>query len=229
MTATTEQKITPIDISALTPDQKKKLMQELEEQQIIEKALTRKKRATYKSTVDETVRELFPMLRKASELLAQCKTKVYRNMETLVAAKAELYEKETDQYSHSFTTSDGDITIIIGHNMIDGWDDTAETGIAKIYDYLNGLGKDRESKALSQGILKLLSKDSKGTLKASRVLQLKQMADETGVKTFIDAIQIIQDAYRPVRSKEFVRCEFKGEDGSKLILPLSITDAQKEA
>lgn len=215
-----------IDIKNLSPEDKKLLLQQLEEEQKTAQREITEKRNKYKENVERDVTELFPLLKSASETLAKVKQAVYNRLQKLVIEKAIVFEREEDQYSHSFSNKEGNITIIIGYNMIDGWDDTANTGMAKVNDYLKSLGKNKEARILVDSITKLLSKDSKGNLKASRVLQLKQIADKTENKEFIDAIQIIQDAYRPVRSKEYVRCLYKNEMGEQVILPLSITDAQ---
>lgn len=222
------EKTQPVDLTALSPKQMKDLMKQLEQKQKEQQKETAEKRNAYKKNVDATVSHLFPLLQSASEALGKVKAAVFTQLDSLKKEKAEVYGKEEDQTSHSFTNSDGSITIIIGYNMIDGWDDTANTGMAKANEYLKSLGKDRESKMLVESITKLLSKDSKGNLKASRVLQLKQIAERTGNKNFIDAINIIHDAYRPTRSKEFVRCIYKNNTGEQLILPLSITDAALE-
>ncbi len=216
-----------ISLASLTPEQKKALMQELEEEQKIKNKKQAEERAKYKEMVDTSVRELFPSLKEASKMLALIKTKIISELQTLVKIKAELYDKEENQTSHTFSTSDGYITITIGYNILDGWDDTAETGIAKVNDYLQSLISDKKSKALVETIMKLLSKDSKGNLKASRVLQLKQIAEKSEDKSFIDAIQIIQEAYRPVRSRDYVRCEYKNDAGVKISLPLTITEVDK--
>ena len=185
----------------------------------------RQQRQNYKQLVDSEMQTLFPLLVQTSRALSAAKKYVIDNLQGLVKLKAALYDKEEDQTSHSFSTADGDITILIGYNMLDGWDDTVNTGIAKVNDYLQSLVTDKKSKDLVEQITKLMAKAAKGSLKASRVLQLRQWADKAGDKGFVDAIQIIQDAYRPARSKEFVRCLYKAPNGEKKNLALDITDA----
>lgn len=213
------------DISQLSGDQLKSLMKQLEEKQAAEKNEVLEKRKRYKENVHTNVGELFPLLQNASDALAKVKAAVFARLQALVVEKALIFDRKEDQTSHSFTTKEGDITIIIGYNMIDGWDDTANVGMGKVHDYLASLGKNKETRNLVQGINKLLSKDSKGNLKASRVLQLKQMAEQSGNQLFIDGVLIIEQAYRPVRSKEYVRCIYKDSTGASINMPLSITDA----
>lgn len=215
-----------VNLGDLTPDQKKQLMLELQQEQNLKIQEQKQQRAAYKKEVGDTVNVLFDELTSASDYLAKVKSLVLKTLKGFIDTKAKLYDKDTDQTSHTFTNEDGSITIIIGYNISDGWDDTVNTGIAKVNDCIKSFAKDKESKALVDTILKLLSKDGKGNLKASRVLQLKQIAEKTENKQLIDGIGIIQDAYRPVRSKEYVRCEYKAENGDKVTLPLSITDAE---
>jgi hypothetical protein len=214
-----------VDINQLTPEQLKKLQHQLEEKQKLERERVNAERAKYKELVDITTRALFPVLKNASAKLSEAKSFVFKELATLIKMKEELYNRDSDQNTHSFSNEDGTITITVGYNIVDSWDDTVGTGITKVHDYIQTLIKDDNSKVLVDTVMDLLSQDAKQNLKASRVLKLRKMADKSGNKDFIDAIQIIQDAYKPVRTKEFVRAEFKGEHGEKLLLPLSITDA----
>lgn len=215
-----------INLNDLTPEQLKQLQNQLEEKQKADANRIYKERQQYKQLVDATVNELFAPLQTASDTLAEVKELVFSSFKTLIKMKAELYGKDTDQNTHTFTNEDGSIRITIGNNMTEKYDDTVDTGIAKVNDYLQTLVHDEQSKNLIEVITKLLSKNNKGVLKASKVLELKNLADKSGNKDFIEAIEIIQQAYKPVRSKEFVRCEFKGESTQAFaILPLSISEA----
>ena len=100
-----------------------------------------------------------------------------------------------------------------------------DAGIAKVKEYISSLARDEQSKILVETVLKLLSKDSKGTLKASRVLQLQQMAEKSGNADFIEGVRIIRDAYRPIESKSYVRAEYKSDSGAWVSVPLGMTEA----
>lgn len=215
----------PINLNDLSPADKKKLLTELKQQQKAEGEKVTKARNGYKDLVNKKVPSLFVLLQDSSQSLAKSKKAVYKELQSLVAKKSEVYDREQDQTSHTFTTADG-ISITIGYRMMDGWDDTVTVGLQKVHDYINSFGKDRNSKALVKTILTLLAKDSTGNLKASRVLQLKKMAAETKNKGFIDAVQIIQDAYRPKKTKQFVTCRYTEKDGSVKELPLNISDVE---
>jgi len=214
-----------IDINKLTPEQRAELMKQLAEEEKSKKENIAKERAKYKELADNAVHTVYPVLKSASEALSEAKELAFDTFKTLTKMKAELYGREEEQNTHTFTSKDGAIQITIGFRLSDNWDDTANTGIAKVNDYIKSLATNQETQVLVDSVLKLLSKDSKGNLKASRVLQLRQMADKTGNESFIDAIQIIQDAYKPTRSKEFVQCVFKSTTGETLVLPLNISEA----
>ena len=216
-----------IKLGDLSPKEKAALKAELEKELKSEKDAVVQKRKGYKDKVNKVVPSLFTTLEKCSKQLAVAKKRVYDELASLVGMKSEVYDRDQDQSSHSFSTDDG-TTIIIGYRMNDGWDDTVDVGIQKVSDFMKSLGKDANSKKLVATVMRLLAKDSKGSLKASRVLQLKKLADDIGDKTFIDAIQIIQDAYRPTRSKQFVSCRYKNPEGAVIELPLNISDAEMQ-
>ena len=212
-------------LKQLSAKEKAALMKELKEELAAaerEKSDSRKK---YKDRVNKKVPSLFTTLKKASDMLSVAKRKVYEELADLVNEKGAVYDRKQDQGSHTFTTDEG-VSITIGYRMNDGWDDTVDVGIQKVTDYIQSLGKDANSKKLVKTILQLLAKDKTGNLKASRVLQLKKLADDIGDAHFKDAIQIIHDAYRPAKSKQFVTARFvDAQTGVWNDLPLSISDA----
>lgn len=205
----------------LTPQQKKALIKEIEQ----ENKAIKEARQAYKEKVNAVVPKLFVMLKELSNIISVAKTNVYNELEGLIAEKAEVYQKEDEQQTHSFSNEDGSATITVGFRVNDGWDDTVNVGVAKVKEFIETLGKDKDTKALTNTILELLSNDAKGNLKASRVLQLHKLAEEINNKAFTDAINIIKEAYKPVRTKQFVSLRFKDESGNLVELPLSITEA----
>jgi Protein of unknown function (DUF3164) len=214
-----------VDVSKLTAEERAALKAQLDESERAEKDRIKNERKAYKAMVDNAVMSCFPMLKTLSEQMSEAKSYTFDTFKTLVKMKADLYESANEeQFSHTFTNLDGSVSITIGKNINDGWDDTVNTGIDKVQEFIKKMAKDENSKNLVNTVLRLLSKDSKGNLKASRVLQLKKLADDVGDKELQDAIQIIQDAYRPTTSQDFIRCTMKGNNGEKLILPLSISE-----
>ena len=74
--------------------------------------------------------------------------------------------------------------------------------------------------------MKLLSKDKKGNLKASRVIELEQIALRTQNDTLLEGIKIMKEAYRPQKTCDFIEVRFKDDQGKEISLPLAISAAQ---
>ena len=182
---------------------------------------------TYNKMIDEQVELTMPKLMDISQQLATVKAAIFGNFKALFDMKSDVLKMTKDgQRSHTFTSSDGTKKIELGCNNIDNYKDTVQDGIDMIKAYISGLAKDAETQNLVEMVLKLLSKDQKGNLKASRVLQLRAMADRSGNSQFKEGVEIIMDAYDPIPSKQFVRAWVKGDQGEWQSIPLSITDAK---
>jgi hypothetical protein len=182
---------------------------------------------TFNQMIDEEVNLTIPELENLADSLSVIKRTVFDNFKTLLDMKKDVMKMTKDnQKSHTFTTSDSKYRIELGFYQLDNYKDTVNDGIALIKEYIKGLAKDPETQSLVDMVLKLLSKDQKGNLKASRVLQLRQMADKINDERFSEGVEIIMDAYAPIPSKQFIRAFKKGDQGEWVSIPLSITDAK---
>ena len=159
-------------------------------------------REAYTALVDETIAAVMPELTNISEL----------------------FGVKDDQQSHTFTNSESTMRITIGHYILDNYRDTVNEGIAMVKTYIESQARDDASRALVKAILRLLSRDEAGNLKASRVLQLQKMAEETGDERFIEGVRIIQESYQPTPSKDYIRAAVRDESGAWVAIPLSMTD-----
>lgn len=140
-------------------------------------------RETYKQMVDDEVEAAIPILLELSCDIKTVKQKVIDNFKAIIATKAELFKaKNPDQRSHTFTTSDGNMRLTIGQYTTDGYRDTVEDGIAIVKEYITSLAKDTETQALVNMVFRLLARDAQGTLKASRIVQLRKIAEDNGGK-----------------------------------------------
>ncbi len=76
-----------------------------------------------------------------SSQLENAKANVFKEFQAILELKQELFdltdERMLNQESHTFTTTDGRLSIIIGHNVIDGWDETVSVGIEKVNQCVN--------------------------------------------------------------------------------------------
>ena len=175
--------------------------------------------------VNDEVEASMATLLRTAESLSGVKQRVLDNFRTIIEMKQELMQTPSDQRSHTFTNMDGTKRIILGYYTLDGYSDMAEDGVVKVKEFIQSLAKDDESRILVDSILKLLSKDQKGTLKASRVIQLRKMAEASGSDLFIEGVRIIEESYRPVISKQFIRAEYKNENSEWVSVPLGMTEA----
>lgn len=185
----------------------------------------KRQRESYAAMVDEEIKTTIPILRELSEQIKTVKNTVFGNFETILKMKSEVFGiTKDDQRSHTFTTSDSRLRLTLGVNTIDGYRDTVEDGIAMVKGYIQSLAKDETSKALVNAVLRLLSRDGQGNIKASRVLQLRKMAEETGDEKFIEGVRIIEESYQPTETKKYIRAEYKNDKGAWVIVPLGMTD-----
>jgi hypothetical protein len=212
-----------VKLNELTKEQKESLFAELEAEKKTEAARIAAERDTYKGIVNSTVKEQVEKLRNVSSFMLTAKNGVFDAFETVIAMKSELYGIKDNQQSHTFTTDDGKISITIGHRVNEGWDDTVNAGISKIKTFLQTLAKDDNSAALVETVMRLLSKDRKGNLKASKVLELDKLAAKLGDAEFLDGIKIIKEAYRPSPTCKFIDVSIKNERGVWQSLPLSMS------
>nr|DAQ43552.1 MAG TPA: Protein of unknown function (DUF3164) [Caudoviricetes sp.] len=189
------------------------------------KAMREQNRDAYKQLVDETIREVFPTLQEVSKSLARSKQSVYERFADALKLKEEIFNTKADQRSNTFSSSDGMYRITLGNHQTDDYDDTVNEGIAKVKEVISSFANDDNSRLLVEAVMKLLSRDAKGNLKASRVMQLRKLAAESGNAELIDGVEIIEKAYRPQVSKTFVRAEYKDDNGKWVSVPLGMTEA----
>lgn len=182
-------------------------------------------RETYNILVDETIDQAMPVLQSISEGIAKSKASVMDQFKQALAIKGDIYGVKDGQRSHTFTNTEGTRRITLGYHCIDDYRDTVEEGIAMVKEAIESLGKDDESRSLVAAVLRLLSRDQKGTLKASRVLQLRKLAEDSRNQRFIDGVRIIEESYQPTFSKQFIRAEIKGDKNEWKSVPLGMTEA----
>ena len=184
-------------------------------------------REAYAQLVDDTINVAMPRLLHMSEQLSVEKREIREMFNEAIAMKSELFGlREEGQQSHTFTTTNGTARIRVGYYVIDSYRDTVNEGIAMVRNYIEGLAKDDESRALVNAVMRLLAKDQKGTLKASRVLQLRKMAQDSGNEQFLEGVRIIEEAYQPQVSKQFIRADVRDEKtGEWKAVPLGMTEA----
>ena len=190
----------------------------------------RQQREEYTKMVDDELAAAIPELQAVSEDIKAVKAKVFENFRTVLELKGEMFKDKKGMdmgfATHCFTDSAGTMRIRLGQYLNDNYLDTAEEGVAMIQDYISGLATDEKTQALVKMVLKLLAKDAKGTLKAQRILQLRKIAEESGSEQFIEGVRVIEEAYRPIPTRTFLRAEVKDpETGGWKQIPLGMTES----
>lgn len=185
----------------------------------------KQQREQYADMVDAEVAAAIPQLRQLSEQIKQVKESVFGNFDTILKMKADILGlTKDDQRSHTFTTSDSQLRLTLGVNCVDGYRDTVEDGIAMVKNYIESLAKDDATKALVNAVLRLLSRDGQGNIKASRVLQLRKMAEDSKDELFLEGVRIIEESYQPTVTKKYIRAEYRDDKGGWKYIPLAMTD-----
>lgn len=187
----------------------------------------KEQRELYSKMVDEEIENSIPELSSLSEQIKTTKETVYGNFKTILEMKQEIFASKIkdSQRSHTFTNSEGNKRITLGVYVTDGYRDTVEEGIDIVKEVISGFANSAETESLVKMVLKLLSRDAKGTLKASRIVQLRKIAEESGNERFIEGVKIIEEAYQPAVSKQYVRAEIKDEKGQWKVIPLGMTES----
>jgi hypothetical protein len=218
-----------MDIKALTPEQKAELKAQLEAEDKAAKAQAQQDKETYKQMQHDFVEMTFPALSSIEGLLTETKAVMFKDAENILALKKQVFgisdDAWTKQQSHSISNKDFTKTITLGHNIVDGWDnDLSGAGIARVNDWLAKQASPENEKLVSM-IVDLLKPNKEGILKASRVLDLSNQANNIGDKELIDAVAMIREAYRPKKTSTYVIAKYKNADGEEIKVNLSMSQA----
>lgn len=179
--------------------------------------------------IKRTIKKLTPLSQKISEKKAE----VLDEFSALQKVKAELLGLNGRDMpkSHTFTNKAGTMRVTVGTYETDGYDDSVEEGITIVKEYIESMAKDENSAQLVKMVMGLLARSASGALKASRVVRLHKLADESGDARFIEGVRIIENAYRPTISRTYIRCETRTVDPDSQVvtdwqlLPLGMTES----
>ena len=217
-----------MDLSELTTEQLAELEAKIAEEKLSKERARKEQINTYKDLVSDAIHEAFARLKDESLALSRTKQGVYRIFESVMVMKQELFRtKKSGQWSHTFTDKEGTKRITLGVNTLDNYDDTSEDGISKVNEYLDSLAMDNPNAERAVTICRsLMARDRKGNLKPSKIVTLYKHARESGDARFIEGVDIIMNAYKPVPSKTYIRAEYKNDKGEWINVPLGITEAE---
>lgn len=178
-------------------------------------------REVLKSMLDAHVPKVVGNLFEVSQTLSNCKADTFKSFVDILKLKSMVYDVKSEQQSHTFSTDNH--TITIGYRILDAWDDSAQSGVAKVNQFIKSLAKDENSAMLVQALTMMLKPDKKGNLKASRILEMQKLANEHPFEELVEGVNIISEAHRPVRSNWFIEASIKDADGKWNPVPLSIS------
>ena len=212
-----------MDISKMTAEERAELKAQLDEQEKQEAARKQAQREAYEAMKEEFISRNLIRLKALSDEMMQIKRDIFADAAALIEMKDELFKTKTDRQSNSFTTGDGRTTIMLGNRINEGWDDTCDQGIEKVKAYLATLAKDENSAALVDTVMRLMAKNNKGVLKASKVLELEKLASKVQDPDFLEGIAIIKASYRPTPTCQFITVKQRNEEGNDVIMPLSLS------
>ena len=185
----------------------------------------------YKKLVDEAISQTVPEAHCIQEMLTRTKDGIMDRFRTVIDMKEELFvgskQLKDGRYSDTFTNSESTMRVTVGYNTLDAYDDTYTAGVEMVNTYIESLATDDKSKQLADMVTTLLRERSKaGQLKAQHVLRLEQMAAESKDETFIEGMRIIREAYRPQKSKQFVKVEVKNPETNEWVpITMNMTNA----
>lgn len=181
---------------------------------------------TYREMTDAAIRTFVGRFEQVSHHINKVKSDALDEFQAIIKLKRELlgFVNGDKQRSHVFTHSDGDMRITIGVNSVDNYHDTVNEGIEMVVDYINSLANDDNARHLRDMLMSFLARDKRGNLSSSKVLELRKYANESGNKTFIDGVKLIEQSYIPSSSSTFIKAEKKNDKGIWVSIPLNITE-----
>lgn len=215
-----------MNINTLTPAEKKALMTQLAAEEKAEKKKREGNISTLKKMIDETVNAKAPSLADFGKMQNEIVDATFKDFETIISLKNELYSTSSQQASHTFSSRDGNGSITIGYNEIIGFDGTEGAGVSKIKQVIAGLSSDDEDREVLIDLLNTFMKpDKKGNLNPTRVAELQSKKEKVNKPLFTEGVDIIVNAQFKTRTSQYVRgwYRIKGENGKEIKLSFSIT------
>lgn len=210
----------------MTPEEVRAFKAWRAEQELEERKVRRSQELeAYRTLVDEQLEHWVERFKSLTDDMRATKVAALDSFLTVIQMKRDLFGlPEEGQRSHMFTNRESTKRIVVGANAIDGYLDTVNEGIDLVRAYITSLATDDSTKVLVDMVLRLLAKDSRGNLKASRVVQLRKIAEELGAEQFLEGVQLIEDSYQPSMSSTFIRVEEKDRYNNWIAVPLNITE-----
>lgn len=207
----------------MTAEERAQLKAQLAEEDRQEALRKQEQKDAYMQMKDQFLERNLEKLKALSDQMQALKKEIFDDAETLIKLKDELFNTKTDRQSNTFSHESGKYSISLGNRINEGWDDTCEQGIEKVKEFLQTLAKDDNSAALVETIMRLIAKNNKGMLKASKVLELEKLANKIQSAELTEGLNIIKNSYRPKPTCQFISVTMKDDNGNEKQLPLSLS------
>ena len=212
-----------MDVKNMTAEERAQLKAQLAEEDRQEALRKQEQKDAYMQMKDQFLERNLEKLKALSDQMQALKKEIFDDAETLIKLKDELFNTKTDRQSNTFSHESGKYSISLGNRINEGWDDTCEQGIEKVKEFLQTLAKDDNSAALVETIMRLIAKNNKGMLKASKVLELEKLANKIQSAELTEGLNIIKNSYRPKPTCQFISVTMKDDNGNDKQLPLSLS------
>ena len=196
-----------INLSDLSPEARKKLAQQLKEQNKLEKKRREENISAFKKLSEEFVTNNIDPLVHHHEITGALIEKLWNGYKSIKELKADVYgTKINEQDSHTSTLEDGSASITIGWNVSIGFDGTESAGVEKIKEFISSLSTDDENnKKLSAAVNTFLKPNAKtGMLNPAKIIELSKLKSEFNDERFNDGLDIIFNAQQRRQNSMYV-------------------------
>lgn len=196
-----------INLSDLSPEARKKLAQQLKEQNKLEKEKRESNIAAFKKLSEEFVSQNIDPLVHHHEITGALIEKLWNGYKSIKELKADVYgTKINEQDSHTSTLEDGSASITIGWNVSIGFDGTESAGVEKIKEFISSLSTDdANNKKLSAAVNTFLKPNAKtGMLNPAKIIELSKLKSEFNDERFNEGLEIIFNAQQRRQNSMYV-------------------------
>lgn len=197
------------NISELTADQRKELVQQLKKEEKEKKIKTANSRKALEDLWSEFVIKNVHKFMPIRELVEENILETFSDFEPLSKLIEECYGIEKlDQDSFTKTLPDGSFSLTIGYNKTDGFNGNEGLGVDKIKMYMDTLKGDGDNDNLTKlaAALDIFLKPNPvtGMLNPRKVKDLSKLRDMYDSELFNEGIDIIEKAVIYTRTSQFI-------------------------
>ena len=213
-------------IAQLTPEERRKLMAELHQQDKAAKKKKAEDRETLKTMIDDVVAEVAPVCAAFGLKQVAIVDDVFKKFHDIIALKKDVYEFDDKQASHTFTSRKGSGSITVGYNEIPGFDSTVDVGLQKIHTFISSLSKDDANRIKIEKVVSTLTKkNKKGELNPTKVIALSELKADMDDEQFSEGVDIVVASQFKTRTTMYVRGWHRvlAENGKEITIAFSIT------